>query len=173
MPFDDAMGQLTSSTSRRTIVKTGAKLAYAAPIVAASMSMSAGLTGAQTVSGGGPITPACTRDFTREIATQGSGTGGTSQCCGASGCVQTVKVNLVGALANQAYDVYIDQDSQGSGASHLFAGTFTTNGSGDGSFTGTISVPAAATVVDNEVVLQGDSFTAHQFIQQSFTPCAC
>jgi hypothetical protein len=40
----------TLTTTRRTIAKTGAKLAYAAPIVAASMKLSTG--GAAAVSGG-------------------------------------------------------------------------------------------------------------------------
>jgi hypothetical protein len=43
---------LSRSTSRRTIVRTGAKLAYAAPLVAASMRMQS--AGANGVISGGP-----------------------------------------------------------------------------------------------------------------------
>jgi hypothetical protein len=43
---------LATTTTRRTIVKTGAKLAYAAPLVAASFKLSAGRAGAQAVSRG-------------------------------------------------------------------------------------------------------------------------
>ena len=43
---------MRTDVSRRTIVKTGVKLAYAAPLVAASFRLSAGAVGAQTVSPG-------------------------------------------------------------------------------------------------------------------------
>ena len=43
---------MRTDISRRTIVKTGAKLAYAAPLVAASFRLSSGAVGAQTVSPG-------------------------------------------------------------------------------------------------------------------------
>jgi hypothetical protein len=39
-----------TSTTRRTVVRTGAKLAYAAPLVAASFTLSAGAAAAQAVS---------------------------------------------------------------------------------------------------------------------------
>jgi hypothetical protein len=51
---DPAKYQSVSST-RRTIVKTGARLAYAAPVVAATMKVSGRSVGAQAVSGGGHI----------------------------------------------------------------------------------------------------------------------
>jgi len=87
------------------------------------------------------------------------------------GFQQTIQVNLVGAAPNTAFDVYIDQGSQGSSTSHIFVGTFTTNASGNAFFTGSIIVPTAAAVVDNEIVLQGASFVEHQYIQMSFVPC--
>lgn len=81
-------------------------------------------------------------------------------------------INLTGAAANTSFDVYIDQESAGNATSHKAAGTFTTNGSGNATFTNTIDVAGTCpSVVDNEIVLQGASFTAHQYIQQSFNPC--
>ena len=80
-------------------------------------------------------------------------------------------VNLVGALRNRAYDVYIDQGSRGD-EFHRYAGTFTTDANGNGSFTGTITVAGSCpSVVDNELVLAGAGVGDHQFIQNSFTPC--
>ncbi len=52
MALDELTKHLGNSTSRRTIVKTGGKLAYAAPLVAASFKLSANAAGA--VSPGGP-----------------------------------------------------------------------------------------------------------------------
>src|SRR4051794_33654662 len=53
VPKDELYESLTaSSTTRRTIVKTGAKLAYAVPAVAATMKLSAMGAGAAVVSGG-------------------------------------------------------------------------------------------------------------------------
>jgi len=46
MPFEELTDQLATSTTRRTVVKTGAKLAYAAPLVAATMKLSAAGVGA-------------------------------------------------------------------------------------------------------------------------------
>jgi hypothetical protein len=45
------------NSTRRTIVKTGARLAYAAPVVAATMKVSGRSVGAQVVSGGGITVP--------------------------------------------------------------------------------------------------------------------
>jgi hypothetical protein len=47
----------TSRLTRRTIVKTGTKLAYAAPVVAASMKLGMRSTSAQVVSDGGVGSP--------------------------------------------------------------------------------------------------------------------
>jgi len=52
MPIEELTDQLATSTTRRTIVKTGAKLAYAAPIVAATMKLSAGGAAAAVSDGG-------------------------------------------------------------------------------------------------------------------------
>ena len=46
---------INRATSRRTVVRTGAKLAYAAPLVAASLGTRS--IGAGAVSGGGPTCP--------------------------------------------------------------------------------------------------------------------
>lgn len=97
---------------------------------------------------------------------------GTTQCQRTpNSCEQTVTVNLMGARRNTAYDVYIDQDSRGD-EFHRHAGTFTTDASGNGSFTGTITLAGVCpSVVDNELVLDGHGVGDHQFIQNSFTPC--
>lgn len=42
MPLDELVPSLSAAITRRTVVKTGAKLAYAAPFVAASFKLSAG-----------------------------------------------------------------------------------------------------------------------------------
>lgn len=122
-----------------------------------------------------PLPTACTRALERGLATQGTGTAGTTQtttiCPGTTGFRQTFQIRLTGAAPNTAFDVYIDQESAGSAAAHLFAGTFTTDASGNAVFTSSIFVPTRATVVDNEIVLQGASFTEHQYIQTSFAPC--
>jgi hypothetical protein len=61
MPIDE----LQRTTTRRTVVATGAKLAYAAPLLAASFQLGARGAGAQTISGfcghsvGGPDGKGC------------------------------------------------------------------------------------------------------------------
>jgi hypothetical protein len=50
MPIDELVNRLESETTRRTVVKTGAKLAYIAPAVAASFKLSASSVGAQGAS---------------------------------------------------------------------------------------------------------------------------
>jgi hypothetical protein len=47
MPLDELTELQASTTTRRTIVRTGAKLAYAAPLVAATMKLGAEGAGAQ------------------------------------------------------------------------------------------------------------------------------
>jgi hypothetical protein len=119
-----------------------------------------------------PLPPVCNLPLVRGIATQGGGTAGTKQCAVATGCQQTFQVNLQGAAANTAFDVYIDQEGRGD-AGHIFAGTFTTDAAGNAFFQNTIVVPGACpSVVDNELVLQGADFGEHQYIQESFAPCA-
>ena len=72
MSFVDSLSRHSDdTTSRRTIVKTGAKLAYAAPLIAASMSLTARGTGA--VSG-----PTTTRVCSPEMAFGPLGWGGWS-----------------------------------------------------------------------------------------------
>jgi hypothetical protein len=118
-----------------------------------------------------PLPSECNKPLLRELANQGGGTAGTTQAPENGQFRQTIQVNLTGATANTAFDVYIDQDSIGSQASHKFVGTFTTNASGNAFFTGSILVPDPVGQLDNELVLQNDSVAAHQYIQQSFTPC--
>jgi hypothetical protein len=47
MAFDDAVSTDRVPTSRRAVLRTGAKLAYAAPVVAASIKLAEQATGAQ------------------------------------------------------------------------------------------------------------------------------
>ena len=56
MALEEIVERLDTNTTRRTVVKTGAKLAYAVPIVAASFKLSATSVGAQAVSG---LDPRC------------------------------------------------------------------------------------------------------------------
>lgn len=55
MPLDE---RLAAQTSRRTVVKTGAKLAYAAPLVGLSLRVTRRDAGAQT-NCPGPVTASC------------------------------------------------------------------------------------------------------------------
>lgn len=158
--------------SRREAMKTTLKAsAYAAPVILGIAQPVTAL--AQAVSG---ITSACTRPLTRGLAPSGSGTAGTSQTttnCG-GGFIQTFQVTLTGAPANTRYDVYLDQNSNGSAASHLFAGSFTTDAAGNAIFSASIRVPTAVTTLDNEIVLYDptrSNYTSHQFFQDSFAPC--
>lgn len=58
MSFDSSSSQLLNgSASRRAVVKTGVKVAYATPIIAASMGLAA--QGAGAVSGGPTTTEVC------------------------------------------------------------------------------------------------------------------
>jgi len=59
MALEEITQQLSTSTTRRTVVKTGMRLAYAAPVVAASYKLSAMSARAQAVSGGCETTFCC------------------------------------------------------------------------------------------------------------------
>jgi hypothetical protein len=50
--MEKIVDELQTSTTRRTVIRTGAKMAYAAPLVAASFKLSSTAVGAQQVSGG-------------------------------------------------------------------------------------------------------------------------
>ena len=54
MRLDEGTDRSTSRTTRRKVVKTSAKLAYAVPLVAASFKLS-GVSVSAAVSGGGPV----------------------------------------------------------------------------------------------------------------------
>jgi hypothetical protein len=122
------------------------------------------------------VTPTATPPFPclglldRELATRGGGTTGTTQAAAPAGVRLTVYVQLVGAAADTAFDVYVDV-AGGSAGVHRLVGTFTTDGSGDGILTGSIVVPTVAATIDNEVVLKGDSSSRHQYIRELFSPC--
>jgi hypothetical protein len=63
MPIDELTETLTTTTTRRTIVKTGVKLAYAVPIVAASFKLSARGVGALSAGNCTPENNYCTGSF--------------------------------------------------------------------------------------------------------------
>ncbi|MCA1668450.1 MAG: hypothetical protein LC793_13875 [Thermomicrobia bacterium] len=172
---------LDKDISRRDAMKTALKAgAYAAPVILTAAIPATGVAAATP-----PVPPAaCTRPFMTELAPSGTGTGGTLQSltnCG-TGFFQFFRVTLTGAPANTAYDVYLDQNSAGTAASHIFAGTFSTDAAGNATFSSKITVPVAATQLDNEIVLHDpthSNYTQHQFIQDTFpltgaclVPCA-
>jgi hypothetical protein len=82
-----------------------------------------------------------------------------------------VYVQLVDARASTTYDVYVDTEG-GSAGAHVPVGSFTTDAGGNATFTGEIVVPSIGTHIDNEVVLDGNTANLHEFIRESFTPCA-
>lgn len=106
-------------------------------------------------------------------AEYGSGTAGTTQCQLADGtCEQTFVVNITGATPNKFFEVWIDQNSYGSDASHLLAGSFYTDDNGDATFASTFNTGGACpSIVDNEIVSVSGEYTWHEYIQDSFTPC--
>src|SRR3712207_1968857 len=55
MHSDDLATRLAAPATRRSVVRTGAKLAYAAPLVAASMKLGSRSAEAAIVSGGGTL----------------------------------------------------------------------------------------------------------------------
>ena len=74
MTNQDLLNKLDAATTRRAIVKTGAKAAYAAPLIAATYSLSSIHASAQATPGGGGVDPACD---------------GESACLGTPTCGQT------------------------------------------------------------------------------------
>lgn len=119
-----------------------------------------------------PLPSVCSPLGQRALAPSGTmRAGATQQAAPGGGFIQSFQVSLSNAPSNTTYDIYADQNSAGTIAAHLFVGRITTDGSGNGSFTGSIQVQTAANTMDIELVLQGASPTAHQFIQPSFTPC--
>jgi hypothetical protein len=90
MPAEGLIDSLTSTTTtRRTIVKTGTKLAYAAPLVAATLSLSAAAAGAASpveACGGG--TDACSSSLNCAGGTCYCNTnvGGGTSCNGLGTC---------------------------------------------------------------------------------------
>jgi hypothetical protein len=81
-----------------------------------------------------------------------------------------VRVELTGATPNTTFDVYVDVGG-GSAGNHVFVDTLTTNNAGDAVFTGTVFSTTVAATIDNELVLQGDSPSNHQYIRELFVPC--
>ena len=79
---DGAPGPFSAATTRRTVVRTGAKLAYAAPLVAASFPLGAGRVGAN-----GMVSPGCRPDI--------CGAGGACGPCRDDLCLLLCSVELV------------------------------------------------------------------------------
>ena len=84
MTSDDTTLVTAPPTTRRAVLRTGVRLAYAAPVVAASMRLSAGSAGAQV---SGPVCPGghiLLNGGCFEIANAGCG----ATCLGVSGAVE-------------------------------------------------------------------------------------
>ncbi len=116
-----------------------------------------------------PVFP-CLGPLTREQAPRGSGTTGATRTVVGSGVRLRVYVDLVDATPNSSFDVYVDVEG-GSAGVHRFVGTFATDGTGGGTFSGSIDAPTVAARIDNEVILGGGIPSQHQFIRQLFEPC--
>jgi hypothetical protein len=81
-----------------------------------------------------------------------------------------VYVQLADAAPDTVFDVYVDV-AGGTAGQHRPIGSFTTDGLGNATFTGSIVVPTVAAAIDNEVILGGDVPSRHQYIRQLFSPC--
>ena len=79
-------------------------------------------------------------------------------------------VQLADATPNAVFDVYVDT-AGGTAGQHRPVGSFTTDGLGNATFTGSIVVPTVGPLIDNEVVLGGQSPSLHQYIRLLFSPC--
>jgi hypothetical protein len=110
----------------------------------------------------GPLVP--------ELATRGTGVTGTTSKPVAGGVRLTLYVQLSDAAMNTVFDIYVDTGGGAAGL-HQLVGTLTTDGLGNGTFTGSIVVSGVAPTIDNEVTLQGDSPSNHQYIRELFSPC--
>jgi hypothetical protein len=82
MHATDTDGRFPTPTTRRTVVRTGAKLAYAAPLVAASFTLGAGRVWAN-----GMVSPGCRPDV--------CGAGGPCGPCRDDLCLLLCSVELV------------------------------------------------------------------------------
>ena len=73
-------------------------------------------------------------------------------------------------LDDTAFDFYVDIGG-GSAGVHRLVGTFTTDGLGNGTLTGSIVVSTVASTLDNELIQQGENPSNHQYIRELFAPC--
>ena len=112
----------------------------------------------------------CLGPLSRELATRGGGLTGTTRGDISSGVRLAAYVQLTNAEPDTSFDFYFDVLGGTHGA-HQFAGTFSTDSLGNASFTTSLVVPFAAATIDNELVLHGDSPSAHQYIRELFAPC--
>jgi hypothetical protein len=94
--YEELEEKLTTATTRRSVVKTGVKLAYAAPLVAASFKLSARGAGAQTLS-----------PTEEEACNHSNGLNG--GCMGA--CTSSDAADTCGSGGNFCDGVDIDPDS--------------------------------------------------------------
>ena len=95
---------------------------------------------------------------------------GTTQATIATGFRLTVYVQLTDAARNTDFDVYVDV-AGGTAGQHVRVGSFTTDGLGNVTFTGSIDVPMVAARIDNEVILKGQAPSLHQYIRELFETC--
>jgi len=78
---------LDAQTTRRRVLKTGAKLAYAAPLVAATTKLTGGVTLAEAISGAPTCQPA----------------GGPCACDPFACCSQACRCSVNGQVINQCF----------------------------------------------------------------------
>jgi hypothetical protein len=95
---------------------------------------------------------------------------GTTQAVTSGGIRLTAYVQLTDAEPNTSFDFYFDV-AGGSAGVHQLAGTFTTDSSGNATFTTSLVVTSVAATIDNEIILHGQNPRFHQYIRERFAPC--
>ncbi len=115
----------------------------------------------------------CMRPLVRNLATQGEGTAGVSQCLLPDGYyAQTIVVHLTGAERAHRYSVYSRQEDS------WYAGIIKADGRGNASFSTTIRVPPdryGGVPVGHVVLLNADELhdaNAWQYGTETFNPCS-
>jgi hypothetical protein len=100
-----------ATTTRRRVVATGAKLAYAAPVVAATMGLAA--RGASAAC----ACPSNTAAFAYFAVTHGPNTGTCAQCPAGSGGYDQARDRCVGTVAARVPSAYVAPICDGPGPS--------------------------------------------------------
>lgn len=160
--------------SRRDVIKQALKIGgavYVAPAVLATMQplqAQAAVTPVPPTATARPLPPTATAtpNFTSCTATLGgvynrgigsatvTATQTSSICPGTTGYRQTISGSLKNALANTVYDVSAQENGAPGGTRQAF-GTFTTDASGNASFSLSVTVPVAARDLGIAIGLSG------------------